>query len=74
MEQVIDKLLEKCFSFMDEIVELSTIVEGLRKEVSQLKEENEKLRGELMKKTFKSAVQPYLGCERLNDKKQNDAI
>ena len=56
MEQVVDKLLEKCFSFMDEIVELSTIVEGLRKENYQLKKENEKLRGELMKKAFKSSV------------------
>lgn len=56
MEQVIDKLLEKCFSFMDEIIELSTIVEDLRKEVSQLKEENEKLRSEVKKKTFKSFV------------------
>lgn len=56
MEQVIDKLLEKCFSFMDEIVELSTIVEGLRKEVSQLKEENEKLRSEVNKKAFTSFV------------------
>lgn len=49
MEQVIDKLLEKCFSFMDEIVELSTIVEGLRKEVSQLKEENKELKDEMSK-------------------------
>ena len=49
MEQVIDKLLEKCFSFMDEIVELSTIVEDLRKEVSQLKEENSELKDELSK-------------------------
>lgn len=47
MEQVIDKLLEKCFSFMDEIVELSTIVEGLRKEVSQLKEENKELKNKI---------------------------
>lgn len=44
MEQVIDKLLEKCFYFMDEIIELSTIIEDLRKEVSQLKEENMKLK------------------------------
>lgn len=49
MEQVIDKLLEKCFSFMDEIVELSTIVEDLRKEVSQLKEENKELKDEMSK-------------------------
>lgn len=49
MEQVVDKLLEKCFSFMDEIVELSTIVEGLRKEVSQLKEENRKLKDKVAK-------------------------
>lgn len=51
MEQVIDKLLEKCFSFMDEIIELSTIVEDLRKEVSQLKEENKELKN---KKALKS--------------------
>lgn len=49
MEQVIDKLLEKCFSFMDEIVELSTIVEDLRKEVSRLKEENKELKDEMSK-------------------------
>lgn len=34
---------------MDEIVELSTIVEGLRKEVSQLKEENRKLKDKVTK-------------------------
>lgn len=44
MERAIDKLLEKCFYFMDEIIELSTIIEDLRKEVSQLKEENMKLK------------------------------
>lgn len=49
MEQVVDKLLEKCFSFMEEIVELSTIVEDLRKEVSQLKEENKELKDEMSK-------------------------
>lgn len=71
MEQVIDKLLEKCFSFMDEIIELSTIVEDLRKEVSQLKEENEKLRSEVKKKTFKSFIypEPEVGEMLLNDKR-----
>ncbi len=54
MEQVIDKLLEKCFSFMDEIVELSTIVEDLRKEVSQLKEENRKLKDKVIPEPFNS--------------------
>ena len=34
---------------MDEIVELSTIVEDLRKEVSQLKEENKELKDEMSK-------------------------
>ena len=34
---------------MDEIVELSTIVEGLRKEVSQLKEENKELKDKMSK-------------------------
>lgn len=48
MEQVVDKLLEKCFSFMDEIVELSTIVEGLRKEIAQLKEENKELKSKML--------------------------
>lgn len=56
MEQVIDKLLEKCFSFMDEIVELSTIVEDLRKEVSQLKEENK----ELKDKVAKMPCEPFI--------------
>lgn len=72
MEQVVDKLLEKCFSFMDEIIELSTIVEDLRKEVSQLKEENEKLRSEVKKNTFKSFIlypEPEVGEMLLNDKK-----
>ncbi|WP_171299721.1 hypothetical protein [Enterococcus cecorum] len=54
MEQVIDKLLEKCFSFMDEIVELSTIVEDLRKEVSQLKEENRELKDKVIPEPFNS--------------------
>lgn len=52
MEQVIDKLLEKCFSFMDEIIELSTIVEDLRKEVSQLKEENKELKSKMAKMSY----------------------
>lgn len=56
---------------MDEIVELSTIVEDLRKEVSQLKEENEKLRSEVKKKTFKSFIypEPEVGEMLLNDKR-----
>lgn len=54
MEQVIDKLLEKCFSLMDEIVELSTIVEDLRKEVSQLKEENKALKDKVIPEPFDS--------------------
>ena len=56
MEQVIDKLLEKCFSFMDEIVELSTIVEDLRKEVSQLKEENRELKDKVAKTPYEPFV------------------
>ena len=56
MEQVIDKLLEKCFSFMDEIVELSTIVEGLRKEVSQLKEENKELKNKIVLKSYEPFI------------------
>ena len=56
MEQVIDKLLEKCFSFMDEIVELSTIVEDLRKEVSQLKEENRELKNQVALKSFEPFI------------------
>lgn len=56
MEQVIDKLLEKCFSFMDEIVELSTIVEGLRKEVSQLKNENKELKNKITLKAYEPFI------------------
>lgn len=56
MEQVIDKLLEKCFSFMDEIVELSTIVEDLRKEVSQLKEENKELKSKIALKSYEPFI------------------
>ena len=52
MEQVIDKLLERCFHFMDEIIELSTIVEDLRKEVSQLKEENSELKDKVSKMPY----------------------
>lgn len=64
MEQVIDKLLEKCFSFMDEIVELSTIVEDLRKEVSQLKEENKELKDEMSR----MPVEPFNPIKSERDK------
>lgn len=39
---------------MDEIVELSTIVEDLRKEVSQLKEENRELKDKVIPEPFNS--------------------
>lgn len=41
---------------MDEIVELSTIVEGLRKEVSQLKEENKELKSKLALKSYEPFI------------------
>lgn len=64
MEQVIDKLLERCFYFMDEILELSTIVEDLRKEVSQLKEENK----ELKDKVSIISLEPCNSIESVNGK------
>ena len=41
---------------MDEIVELSTIVEDLRKEVSQLKEENRELKNQVALKSFEPFI------------------
>ena len=41
---------------MDEIVELSTIVEGLRKEVSQLKEENKELKNKITLKSYEPFI------------------